>query len=65
MQTDNVIQTYGPFPSELRSAFLISRTNNPDGSGTFYFTSRCDNIVWGCQPTELELRLSFRNAVMF
>ena len=64
IQTDTVIQTAGPLPHEVRSAFFVSKAPNPDGGATITFRSGCDNAVWGCQPDELELRGSFARYVL-
>ncbi len=58
IQTDNLIQTYGPINADLNPAFEINRTSNSDGSGTITFLSGCGN-EFGCNPDPADLMNEF------
>lgn len=62
IQTDQMIQTFGPGNRSPSSAFVITKTTNGNGAYNINFTSACDNI-FGCFPSSLELKASFNNAV--
>jgi hypothetical protein len=62
IQTDNIIQTYGPDQYVLLSGFLINRVNNADGSGTITFNARCGN-QFRCSPAPDDLGADFGNFI--
>lgn len=63
VQTDQMIQTFGPGDSGTNSAFVITKAANMSGSYDINFRSACGNPL-GCFPSSTELRASFNNAVI-
>ena len=61
--SDNLIQTYGPFDSDPRSAFSITKVAEGHNKYTIDFSAACDNWI-GCIPSVIELKISFINYVM-
>ena len=49
MQTDNLIQTYGPSPNSPAPAYMISKIPLGEGRYRIDFRAGCDNM-FGCQP---------------
>ncbi|MDE8343239.1 MAG: hypothetical protein POG24_05405 [Acidocella sp.] len=62
IQTDDLIQTNGPFQNDVTSRITITKILAPDGSGQFIFNSQCDN-VFGCNPSGVTLKASFNTFV--
>lgn len=62
VQTDNLIQTYGP-DNTWRSAILINRETNEDGTGSIIFHSACGN-EFECKPPGYTLQAEFYYALV-
>jgi len=61
--SDNLIQTYGPFDSDPRSAFSITKVAQGNDIYIIDFSANCDNWI-GCIPPVINLKADFVNFVM-
>jgi hypothetical protein len=61
-QTEQMIQTYGPDPSAIYTAYTVNRIENSDGSGSIEFRAYCAN-EFGCTPQTSVAADSFADAL--
>jgi hypothetical protein len=62
-QSDTMIATMGPLPSDPTAAFTITKLAQGAGLYTFDFRGGCDNI-FGCIPSLVQSKASFVTEVM-
>lgn len=63
LQTDDLIQTYGPTPNSPYPAYMVSRTPLGDNQYRINFRAGCDNM-FGCNPNIVIAHGAFNRTVL-